>query len=79
MLEAVYSRGQEVIGRNHTEWTESALISPGVRAAFNFASGLQIVPGLAFPIGIGPSHGERSAFFYLSFEHPFNRKGQPSN
>lgn len=79
MLEAVYSRGQEVIARNHTEWTEIALISPGVRAAFNFASGLQIVPGLAFPIGIGPSRGERSAFFYLSFEHPFNRKGRPSN
>lgn len=79
MLEAVYSRGQEVIGRDHTSVTESALISPGVRAAFNFASGLQVVPGLALPIGIGPSGGQRGVFFYLSFEHPFNEKGRPSH
>lgn len=79
MLEAVYSRGQEVVGRDNTAWTESALISPGVRGAFNFASGLQIVPGIAFPFGIGASHGERAVFFYLSFEHPFNDKGRPSN
>ncbi len=79
MLEAVYSRGQEVIGRDHTAMTESALISPGLRAAINFASGLQIVPGIAFPIGFGSSDGERSVFFYLSFEHPFNKKGRPSN
>ncbi|HZK78257.1 MAG TPA: hypothetical protein VFC35_05065 [Gemmatimonadaceae bacterium] len=55
----------------------AAQISPGVRAAFNFASGLQIVPGIAFPIGVGPSSGERGAFIYLSFEHPFNDQGRP--
>jgi hypothetical protein len=47
------------------------VISPGVRGAINFTSGLQIVPGIAIPIGAGPSHGERGVFFYLSFEHPF--------
>ncbi|MGH8102834.1 MAG: transporter, partial [Chthoniobacterales bacterium] len=73
MLEAIYSSGEEVIGRDHTARSESFLISPGIRAAFNFASGLQIVPGIAFPIGVGPSSGERSAFLYLSFEHPFTR------
>ena len=31
----------------------------------------EIVPGLAVPIGIGPSRGDRQVFFYLSFEHPF--------
>ncbi len=71
MLEAIYSSGQEVIGRDHTARSESFLISPGIRAAFNFASGLQIVPGIAIPIGVGPSSGERSMFFYLSLEHPF--------
>ncbi len=45
-------------------------INPGVRAAINCKSGLQIVPGLAFPIGIGSSHGEYGIFAYLSFEHP---------
>ncbi len=79
MLEAVYSRGQAVVGPDRTEGTESVLISPGLRAAFNFSSGLQIVPGIAFPIGVGPSRGERSTFFYLSFEHPFNDQGRPKN
>ncbi|MRR28995.1 transporter, partial [bacterium] len=31
---------------------------------------LQVVPGIAFPIGFGPSKGEYGAFAYLSFEHP---------
>ena len=33
--------------------------------------GLQIVPGIAMPIGVGPSAGEKSVLIYLSFEHPF--------
>ena len=50
--------------------TESFYISPGIRWAYNFSSGLQIVPGIAVPIGTGPSKGERAVFLYLSFEHP---------
>lgn len=73
LVETVYTRDQSVIGRNSTEWTDDLVISPGVRGAFNFASGLQIVPGLAVPLGAGPSSGDRSVFFYLSFEHPFAR------
>jgi hypothetical protein len=73
LVEAIYARDQNVIGRNSTEWTDDLVISPGVRGAFNFASGLQIVPGLAVPLGAGPSNGDRSVFFYLSFEHPFAR------
>jgi len=49
----------------------SVVLNPGVRWAHNLASGLQIVPGLAYTIGVGPSRGEQSAFFYLSFEHRF--------
>ena len=74
MVEAVYSREQEVTGAGSTEDLDSFFISPGVRAAFNFASGLQIVPGIAVPIGVGPSRGERSVFVYLSFEHGFGRR-----
>ena len=73
MLELVYTRGSEVAARNQTRTTESFVIAPGARAAFNFKSGLQIVPGLSVPIGVGPSKGERGFFLYLSFEHPFKR------
>ncbi|HEY9514435.1 MAG TPA: hypothetical protein VIQ74_02060 [Gemmatimonadaceae bacterium] len=74
MLEAAWTRAQEVSGPNRVARSTEALLAPGIRAAFDFASGLQIVPGLAFPIGVGPSSGERSVFVYLSFEHPFTNQ-----
>ena len=70
LVEIVYSREQEVVATDKTEWTDDLVVSPGVRAAFNFASGLQIVPGIAVPLG---RHDERGVFFYLSFEHPFKK------
>ena len=45
------------------------VVSPGVRWAYDFKSGLQIVPGVAVPMDTR-SH-ERAVFVYLSFEHPF--------
>ena len=32
-----------------------SFLNPGVRWAFDFDSGLQIVPGVAYTIGLGPS------------------------
>lgn len=49
---------------------ESFFLNPGMRFALNYQSGLQIVPGLAFPIGVGESKNEYGVFLYLSFEHP---------
>jgi hypothetical protein len=51
---------------------EQLLVAPGLRAALNLKS-LQVVPGIAVPIGVGPSNGERFIAAYLSFEHPFRR------
>jgi hypothetical protein len=53
------------------EGSSALLLNPGIRWAHNFPSGLQIVPGMAFTYGLGPSKGVRAAFLYLSFEHPF--------
>ena len=71
MLEYVHTGAQAVAGPNQTERMTSTYLSPGSRWAYNFPSGLQIVPGLAFPIGVGASKGEKAVFLYLSFEHPF--------
>jgi hypothetical protein len=71
MLEVVWSRGETVVGPGVTTGERQLLVSPGVRWAFNFAGGLQIVPGIAFPFGVGPSRGTDAVFVYLSFEHPF--------
>jgi len=46
------------------------VVNPGIRWAHNFASGLQIVPGVAFPDG-------KSVFLYLSFEHRFKPADSP--
>ena len=45
------------------------VMNPGVRWAYNFPSGLQIVPGVAFPDG-------KSVFLYLSFEHRFRSENK---
>lgn len=44
-------------------------ISPGVRWAYNFRNGLQIVPGGGVPLGVGPTSGQMGVIVYLSFEH----------
>lgn len=54
-----------------TRWTHDAksvvTVSPGVRWAHDIGK-LQIVPGIAVPIG---SDHSRAVFAYLSLEHPF--------
>lgn len=71
MLELAWAREELAVASDTRVVERSAWISPGLRAAIDFSSGLQIVPGLAFPIGIGPSDGERRVLVYLSFEHGF--------
>ncbi len=73
MVELVWARDQEVVGEDRTDHATTVLLAPGIRGAINLPSGMQIVPGIAVPIGLGPSDGERSVFFYLSVEHPFRR------
>jgi hypothetical protein len=62
---------RRLVGVHKTQWSQDLYVSPGIRWAFNFRNGLQIVPGIAVPIGVGPSAGEKGMIFYLSFEHPF--------
>lgn len=71
MLEGAWTRTEEVVGPGEAVRNTALLLAPGLRGAIDFPSGLQIVPGLAFPIGVGPSRGERNVLVYLSFEHPF--------
>ncbi len=73
LLETVFNRSQQVTAPNTTEWTSDLLLSPGIRWAYNFKNGLQIVPGIAVPFGLGPSNGEKGIFLYLSFEHPYRK------
>ncbi|MEO7476698.1 MAG: transporter [Gemmatimonadales bacterium] len=73
MLEAVWFSTETPAGAGTTVREESAFLNPGVRWALDFDSGLQVVPGVAYTIGLGPSEGDDGLFLYLSFEHPFGR------
>jgi Putative MetA-pathway of phenol degradation len=48
-------------------------LNPGVRWAHDLAGGVQVVPGVAYTVAVGPDAGRDALFLYLSFEHPFGR------
>ncbi len=73
LLEVIYTSGQTVTAPGQTTRVNSLLLNPGVRWAINCSNGLQIVPAIGVPIGVGPSRGGRQVFAYLSFEHPLWR------
>ena len=73
LLEALYQRSQDVAAADETTSNSIVTISPGIRWAYNFPSGLQIVPGIAVPINLDAGRTNRSVLLYLSFEHPFTR------
>ena len=73
MFEALWQNQEEVVGPKRTERHNEFQINPGIRWAYNFKSGLQIVPGVSLPVGLGPSEGQWGVMVYLSFEHSFKK------
>jgi hypothetical protein len=70
MLEALRIGAEDVIGRDATDAHRSLIVSPGIRWAHDFPSGLQVVPGIAVPFTFDDGERNASVFLYLSFEHP---------
>ena len=70
MLEWVGGWNEEraISGSDHEFQT---FISPGIRRAFNFSNGSQLVLGLGLPIGLNGAAPDYGAFLYASFEHNF--------
>ena len=52
---------------------DDVVISPGLRWAINLPGDVQIVPGLAFPIGLTDDSTDYGVFLYFSLEHSFAR------
>ncbi len=70
LLEAVVATN-EVFGADGSPVRRTeAVVSPGIRGAINLPGSLQIVPGFAVPLGIGPSRGKNAIFVYFSVELP---------
>jgi hypothetical protein len=74
LLEALWRSEESVVGDGQAERGDYGVLSPGVRMAFNLPGGLQIVPGVAYTVGLGSDSSGDSLFLYLSFEHPFKRQ-----
>ncbi|MDQ3207036.1 MAG: transporter [Gemmatimonadota bacterium] len=73
LVESIWLSEESVVGEGSTVREETAVLSPGLRAAFDVAGGLQIVPGIAYTISLTPDEADDAVFLYLSFEHPFKR------
>jgi outer membrane putative beta-barrel porin/alpha-amylase len=71
LVELLWYSTESVVAPVAEARQDTWLVNPGVRWAFNFPSGLQIVPGIAYTIGLGDGDKEDGLFLYLSFEHPF--------
>jgi hypothetical protein len=71
LVEVLWLRDEEVAGPDRHASDERWLLNPGVRWAFNFPSGLQIVPGFAYTVALNDAARPDALFLYLSFEHPF--------
>ena len=69
MLETIGEWNESVAGR-HIDRDFEAVISPGMRYAFNFSAG-QLVLGVGLPIGLTKAAPDYGVLFYLSFEHRF--------
>ena len=69
MLEWVGAWNESPNDRGGLRRDFAALISPGVRYAFNFAHESQMVLGVGVPVGVTPAAPDVGVFLYFSFEH----------
>ena len=83
LLEAVGSFDQELQEYSTIEGgrlrvnrgrTNDVVISPGVRWAMNLPDDLQLVSGVALPIGVSEDAIDYGVFLYFSIEHPFQHQ-----
>lgn len=71
MLEGVANWVAEVDEFGGRERPFTAVVSPGLRYAFNLPENAQVVVGVAVPIGLTAETPDFGIFLYFSFEHGF--------
>jgi hypothetical protein len=71
LLELLWLGTEQVVAPGRRERQDALYLNPGIRWAYDFASGLQVVPGAAYTVSLTHEGGPDALFLYLSFEHPF--------
>jgi hypothetical protein len=74
LIESIVQNDAKVVAPGQSARSTSILLSPGIRWAHNSRSGLQVVPGVAYTIGLTHSSPPNALVLYLSFEHSFKRR-----
>jgi len=69
MVEFIDTISTVVRGGQPPQVGAEAVVNPALRFALNLPGGVQIVPGVGMPVGVGPSAGSLSVMGYLSVEH----------
>ena len=70
LVETLFVSTERRVGGTSTK-EDALLLSPGVRWGLDLPHDVQVVLGLAAPLGVGPSAGTRALFAYLSVELPY--------
>jgi hypothetical protein len=74
LVEAVWMSQESVVGEGSTARQGVALVSPGVRMAWEVAKRVELVPGVAYTLDLSGPAGSDSIFLYLSIEHLFQHQ-----
>lgn len=69
-VESIYTIESRIDGNGEVEQDHTILLNPAYRHAIDIG-GLEIVPGIGFPVTIGKASTDVGLFFYLSFEHSY--------
>jgi len=73
LAEMVVEDGAEVRDDGAVSRQAAVFLAPGVRWAHNLPKGVQVVPGVAYALGLGRANRESAFLLYLSLEHRFRR------
>ena len=74
LVEAVWMNQESVVGEGRTSRESIALLSPGIRIAWEVANGVELVPGAAYTLNLSGPTGNDAIFLYLSIEHLFQHQ-----
>ena len=70
LLESIYTFESNIDENGEVQHDRAVLLNPAYRHAIDIG-GLEIVPGIGFPLTISGASTDVGIFLYLSFEHPY--------
>jgi hypothetical protein len=70
LLECLYTNESNIDTKGEIQREHVLLLNPAYRHAIEIG-GLEVVPGIGFPVTITKASTDVGIFFYLSFEHPY--------